>query len=354
MLLEEIKIRQLTNQYLLEPADKYTVVRGLCGVQAQFMVHALHSLKIRTTDYDEATVGDGLVKNWTIRGTVHVFAESDLPVFMHCNNGADYRRRDWGGYSYRNPQGQWQWALTPERQKVLAERILAALEDSARTRDELKEVCRKNGMTPLEEASMFDQWGGGIRELCERGFINYTVQEKAGKKEYCLSPDFVPIPEDTAKLEIARRYFTHMAPATVRDAAYFFGTTQAQVKKWLSSLPVASAECNGKTYFYIENGKSYDQDIPDCLFLAGFDQLMLGYEKKESLYLPPLHRRAIFNLAGIVMPAVLLYGEVVGRWKRKNRKVTVELFSGLGQAGISVIKEKAMTVWADISQIEIQ
>lgn len=45
MTLEELKIRQMTNQYLLSPSDKLTVARDLCGVQAQFMTNALHSLK---------------------------------------------------------------------------------------------------------------------------------------------------------------------------------------------------------------------------------------------------------------------------------------------------------------------
>lgn len=97
MTLEELKIRQMTNQYLLAPADKLTVMRDLCGVQAQFMTNALHSLKIRTNDYDEQTVADGLVKNWSVRGTVHVFAESDLPLFIRCNNGADYRKKRMAG-----------------------------------------------------------------------------------------------------------------------------------------------------------------------------------------------------------------------------------------------------------------
>ena len=63
MTIEELKIRQLTNQHLLSPADKMTVVRDLCGVQAQFFSNAMHSLKLRSDDYDEQTVGDGLVKN---------------------------------------------------------------------------------------------------------------------------------------------------------------------------------------------------------------------------------------------------------------------------------------------------
>lgn len=44
MELTEIKIRQLTNQHLITPTDKLTVVRDLCGLQAQFMSNALHAL----------------------------------------------------------------------------------------------------------------------------------------------------------------------------------------------------------------------------------------------------------------------------------------------------------------------
>ena len=94
-----------------------------------------------------------------------------------------------------------------------------------------------------------------------------------------------------------------------------------KMKKWLSMLPVKSTQCEGKTYYHIENGKEYKEDIPPCIFLAGFDQLMLGYQKKESIYVSPEHLRGIFNLAGIVMPSILLYGNVVGKWKKKNRKI---------------------------------
>lgn len=349
MTLEEIKIRQLTNQYLINPADKMTVVRDLCGIQSQFMVNAMHSLKIRCSDYDEATVKDGLVKNWTVRGTVHVFAKDDLPLFIHCGNGRDYRRNEWNGYTFWNQRDV--WALTPERQQYLSDVILTALKERSLTREELKEICRAAGMTEAEESSMFDQWGGGIRELCERGFMNYVVQEK---KAFCLSPDFTPIPEEEAMLEIARRYFTNIAPATIHDAMYYFHATAAQVKKWLSQLPVTSADCGGKTYYYIENGKTYNYDIPKCLFLAGFDQLMLGYEKKESLYLKQENMRAIFNLAGIVMPALMLHGQVVGKWKKKNRKLSVELFGAVSAADKAVIQDKAESLWRDIAALEIE
>jgi len=336
MTKDEIKLRQLTNQYLINTAPKLQVVQDLCGVQAQFMTNALHSLKIRCSDYDEATVADGLVKNWTVRGTVHVFAEKDLPLFIHCNNGADYRKNEWNGYSFWNQRDT--WALTPERQSFLSEVILNALKKEPCTREELKEICRENGMTESEESSMFDQWGGGIRELCERGFMNYVVQEK---KAFCLSPEFTPVPEEEAKLELVRRYFTNFGPATIHDAMYYFHVSAAQVKQWMKELPLKETECNGKIYYFIENGKSYDYDIPDCLFLAGFDQLLLGYEKKESLYLPQEHLRKIFNLAGIVMPSLMIHGQIVGKWKQKNGKLSVELFDKINEKEKKTVKEKA-------------
>lgn len=347
MTLEELKIRQLTNQYLLAPADKLTVMRDLCGVQAQFMTNALHSLKIRTNDYDEQTVAEGLVKNWSVRGTVHVFAESDLPLFIRCNNGADYRKNEWQGYSYMKNQRPC-WALTPERQKCLADIILAAVSERAYTRDELKELCRANGMTKIEEDCMFESWGGGIRELCVRGFMNYTVQEK---KQYIASPEFSPIPEEEAKFEIARRYFTNIAPATIHDAMYYTGAKQAEVKNWLRELPVESFDFDGRTYYYIPNGKTYDRDIPHCIFLAGFDQLMLGYQKKESIYLKPEYLRGVFNLAGIVMPPILLDGDVAEIWKNKNGKLEIKCFRSLSQAEKSHIEQAADKLWGDIKEV---
>ena len=77
MNLEEIKLRRLAGQHLLVPADTQTVVKDLCGVQAQFLGHALHGLSIRCTEVN----ADGLVKSWTNRGTMHLFSVDDLPLF---------------------------------------------------------------------------------------------------------------------------------------------------------------------------------------------------------------------------------------------------------------------------------
>lgn len=79
---------------------------------------------------------------------------------------------------------------------------------------------------------------------------------------------------------------------------------------------------------------------------------MLGYEKKESLFLAPENIRGIFNLAGIVMPALMLDGNVVGKYKKKDRKLTITLFEALNKKDRDAVLEKAGTLWDDLTKIE--
>ena len=201
-------------------------------------------------------------------------------------------------------------------------------------------------MSDMEEKSLFDPWGGLIRALCEEGRICHKVQEK---KAYQLCPPFEPMEFTSARLEMARRFFSHFGPATIKDAAYFFGTTQTQVKAWLAELPVEEFQYGGKNMFHIGNIPYGDAQMPECLFLSGFDQFLLGYDKAESLVLPKEHMRDIFNLAGIVRPAVLLHGQVAGWWNLKNRKLKITLFSPADRERIEFTASK---LWTDLKQIE--
>ena len=333
MTLEEIKLRRLAGQHLLAPTDTQTVVKDLCGVQAQFLSHALHGLSIRC---DEVNT-DGLIKSWTNRCTMHLFSVDDLPLFLHEGRTHFLRPVD---------TLESDAFISADRKAYFADLIVDAVSQGIDERETLKAVCEKAGMTESESQSLFDPWGGTIRALCEVGRICHKVQEE---KAYQLCPAFKSMAEEPARIELARRYFTHFGPTTVKDAAYFFGTTQAKVKSWLKQLPVMETSLDGKSYFYIDNDLPTGE-LPTCLFLAGFDQLMLGYEKTESLFLPKEHMRDIFNLAGIVRPAILANGTVVGWWNFKNRKLKITLFSPADQ---KLISDAAAAMWSDLKEIEV-
>ncbi len=327
MELEELMIRQLANQHLLEPVHYLDAVKDLCGMQAQFLSNACHALSIRSNDFSEGQTA-GLVKSWTNRGTMHIFAESDLPLFLHEGRSHFLRPCD---------TLEADEFITKERKQYFADLIIDSVAGGVDTREALKDVCSEKGMTETESESVFNAWGGTIRALCESGRICHKVQKK---KAFCICPPFVPMEEETAKLELLRRYFTHYGPATIKDAAYFFGTTQSEIKKYIKQLPLETAACNGRTYFFIENGMNYGHDIPECVFLAGFDPLMLGYQKTESLYLPTEHLRKIFSLAGMVKPSILLNGRIVGSWKRKGKRAEIILFESIPAEKKWIIDEK--------------
>lgn len=339
MTEEEIRCRRLAGQHLLAPVPARTVVRDLCGVQAQFLQSAMHAVRIRS---GAACDPEGLVKSWTIRGTLHVFALEDLPVFLHRGRAQSPRDCDTLGADAR---------VDAARKRFFADLILQRIEAGENTREALREACRSAGMTDAEAESIFNAWGGTIRALCDAGLIGYAVREQ---KTFIRLPHFEPMEANEARLEMARRYFAHFGPATVRDAAYFFGATQSQVKTWLDRLPVRAVPCGGRTYYALEGGASEPDaahDIPPCLLLAGFDQLMLGYQKRESLFFRPEHLRGIFNLTGIVAPTVLLNGRAVGKWKRSGRRLTVTPFEAVRAADRRRIEEEALRLFPALSGV---
>ena len=334
MTLEEIKLQRLHSQHLLQPTDTHTVVTDLCGVQAQFLSHALQGLSIRCTEVDTS----GLIKSWTNRGTMHLFSANDLPLFLHRNRDHFLRPVDtMDSDAY----------IGAARKSYFADLLITAIAEGTDQRDALKTLCKSKGMTDSEAKSLFDPWGGIIRALCEEGKICHKVQET---KAYQLCPSFVPTERDVAQQELLRRYFSHFGPATVKDAAYFFGWPQKQVRELMQHLQLESFVMDGRV-FYSATSVSSNFDIPRCLFLAGFDQLMLGYEKTDNLFLPRQNLRDIFTFSGIVRPALLIDGTIAGYWKLKDRKLTVTLFH---DADRDLIPTTARILWPDIQSIKLE
>ena len=331
MKTHELLHLRLHSQHLLSPGSNPAA--DLCGLQAQFLRNAVHALRIRSSE----VFVDDLVKTWTLRGTVHLVPERDLPLYIrHCGSPEDVCRSDW--YQWTAERGH---ANAPAREIELARLTVAAIAEGIDEREALRLHLRQHGMTEAEEARVFNPWGGMIAELANIGVLAFRVEET---KRYRLLTPFTPLPEDAARLELARRYFTHYSPATLRDAAYFFHWTQAEIKGLLARLPVETLVVDGRTYFYIPNGEPRD-DLPEVILLAGFDPLMMGYRKEDNPFLPPAHLRGIFNLAGIVNPAILLHGRVVGKWKEKDGKVELTPFEPIPHSDQERIIEEVIRLF---------
>ena len=159
MTAEEIKVRRLSGQQLLSPGGPLDVAGALCGLQAQFFSNALHALAIRCGGNADTA---GLVKSWTVRGTLHLFPERDLPLFLHRGRSRFLRPQDTMNGDER---------ISGSRKQKFAALILDSVAQGVEEREALKEVCRRAGMSQGEEESLFDPWGGLIRALCEAGLL---------------------------------------------------------------------------------------------------------------------------------------------------------------------------------------
>ena len=96
MQLDDIRLLRMSRQYLFAPAeDELTVLQSLCGLQAQFYGNCLHALRLRCVKApDEDILRTSAVKTWTLRGTLHLIAQSDLPLFRtQARAGRNYPER---------------------------------------------------------------------------------------------------------------------------------------------------------------------------------------------------------------------------------------------------------------------
>lgn len=126
MQIDDILLLRMKRQYLFAPAkDEFTVLRGLCGLQAQFYGNCLHALRLRCGKApDEDILRTSTVKTWTLRGTLHLIAQSDLPIFLYDGRSHFLRPCDTMSDDSR---------LSAARKRELAAIILDAAKKAAAT-----------------------------------------------------------------------------------------------------------------------------------------------------------------------------------------------------------------------------
>ncbi|MFI3142724.1 DNA glycosylase AlkZ-like family protein [Streptococcus suis] len=307
----------LQKQGLLNPQSVQQICQNLNGLQAQFQpyVHVGFRNRMTADDFHEGSWQEELTRQWSIRRTVHAYLKSEIPLYIHEGRMAsvDYLETV-----------SWDGAL-PQVKKKFYQVILEALETGPMTREELKILCRAENIGVEEEKQVFNAWGGLLRYMVERG----EIYQEYGVKRFHRLRDFQPLPKKEAELEIARRYFTGFGPVSLADARYYFKENKSTVLKWMKQLDLKTVEVAGEERFYL--GELEEAELPDCLFVAGFDQLLLGYEKKANPFFNPKYIRNIYTLTGIVKPVVFYKGRFVATWKRDKGTILLDIFEDITQ-----------------------
>lgn len=324
LTLKELLAQSLARHHLLRRADRLQVVSDLCGLQAQFSTGPREALRIRARDYAEDGWAEGLVKIWSHRGTIHVVPAFELGLHLSARGNTGPLTEAWYGWGI--PQGEIErWA------DCIRELVTAGVGG----REELKGACAARGMAPDLVPRIFNGWGGLLKEMCDRGLLVY---EAGTAKRFALPPqEPVWLPQEEARAIFVRRYFERFGPATVADCASFLGYRPAEVLELArrAALPLKQVACGDVTLSYLGE-LDPEARVPGCVYLAGFDQLVLGYRDRARFARPP-DLSHITNKAGIVFPVVLYRGRACARWKRAGKRLVITEFRPLSPTARNVI-----------------
>lgn len=288
-------------------------VRGLLGIQSQFLRHAKWAARLRGVELDAAP--ENYFRAWTLRGTMHIHALEDYALYLHEGSRSPYMNEYWNRYA----------GLTAAEKRRAGEHMLRLVADGVTGRKDIISAFQARGASKETVDFLFDAWGGLPRILMEQGEIIQTVSDELS---YAIAPDVPAMPAEQAELEQMRRYLEAYAPCGVGDAVYFFRYTRAKAKKLMQQCVDASGGVlywdDGVVFRAADGGDA--GAAAGTFVLPGFDPLLLGYEKKENAMIPPEHLRAIYSLQGIIKPVIVHRGRCVATWTVRSNAVYIGPF----------------------------
>jgi hypothetical protein len=312
----EILRRRLENQALARTAFRSAedVVSWFGAVQAQDYLGSLWALGMRMrdateTDIEAAETRRAIVRTWPMRGTLHFVAAADV---------------------------RWMTQLLAPR--VLARnaaRIEREVQVDAAVIDRCREVvvAALSGGKRLERAALYQALESrrirtaGSRGLHILGWLamdgTLCLAGRSGKQHtFALLDEWIPatrpLERDAALAGLATRYFTSHGPATLQDFCWWAGITGKDAQLGVDGAGARLArEAIGDRQFYWGAGtrkrkRMHGAAAPRVKLLPAYDEYTVAYADRAWLASDAGRQDAM----GLLGPAVMADGIVIGRWKR--------------------------------------
>jgi len=317
------------------PAD---VAVRLCGAHAQVMSAAEVSVAIRLDGATRSTVraalseDRSLVKTYGPRGTVHLLAADDLPMWTGALSAVPSRSPF--------PEGV---RLTPAQATQVVEAIADSLADRDLTLDELNdEVVRRAGAWAGERVmpafqELWPRWRQVITQAAHRGVLAFGPS--AGRTVTYTNPRVKPWPATRALATLVRHYLAGYGPATPQQFAQWLGAPPAWAAELFASMAadLIPVDFEGGRAWVAEAAVA-EEPPAGVRLLPYFDAYLIGSHPRAKLYPGPAATRALSptGQAGN-FPVVLVDGVVAGVWhqKRSGRTIAVAV-ELLGRSTVSL------------------
>lgn len=301
---------RLASQRLARPlASPAAVVAWMGAVQAQDRAAALWAIGLRTerakaADVERAFDRGEVVRTWPMRGTLHVVPAKEAHAMVALLAPRALRR-----------------AASRERELRLTDRVLERSRGVlARALEGGHRLTRPEAYQLLDAAGIATRGQRGVHilgHLAQEGLLCLGPME--GKQSTLVlldewaRPPKERAPRAQALTSLAATYVRGHGPASAQDFAWWCGQPVGEARAalegarglrerdglWTASRPRPAAR----------EGRAH--------LLPAFDEMLVGY-KDRSASLARIPPRRVPPSAGLLSPVVVVDGQVVGRWTRKQ------------------------------------
>ena len=351
-------VRRLQRHALLTPApsgtDPAEIAAVICGAHAQVLSAAELSLALRIHAATRTTVRQALwddhrlIKTYGPRGTVHLLAADDLPMWMAALSAIPAHSPF--------PDGV---RLTPKQAEQIVDAIGVAIEDAELTIDELDEAV----------VNLAGEWAGdrvmpAFQDLWPRR--RQAVVMAAYRGVLCFGPNkgrrvtytnprrwlpgLKPASEDQAIAAVMTRYLSGYGPATPQQFAQWIGAPPAWAVEQFERHPQLLTKINfDGTPAWVASGDTEMSGEFDAeggvLLLPYFDAYAVGSHPRSRLFPGEAATRALApsGQAGNY-PVLLIDGVVAGVWHQRHSgrqiEVTVEALTRLTASQLRAVEHQ--------------
>ncbi len=154
-------------------------------------------------------------------------------------------------------------------------------------------------------------------------------KQKEGKPTYAILEEWVPernrkVNRDEALKELGQRYFTSRGPATIQDFIWWSGLSSGDAKLALeyNKTHLISETIENETYWFDNSSIGPNRSQDETFLLPAFDEFIIGYRDRKASLSKTDHKKTISD-NGIFYPTILLNGQIIGTWRRNNKKDAV-------------------------------
>lgn len=328
----QVRARRLDRHALSTPRDAgpADIAATICGAHAQVLSAAELSIGLRTAGLTRADVRNALwserslVKAFGPRGTVHLLAAPDLPM--------------WTGALSAVPASA-NGVLTPEQTDEVVAAIASAIEDAELTVDELSDaVIARTGpwagdLVVPGFTGMWPRWRSALATAGVRGALCFGPNR--GRKVTYTDPrrwlpGLSPAEGRSALAELVGRYLRAYGPATPQHFAQWLSAPRRWATELFDSLSdeLERVDVDGSPAWLPAGDTAVPSEPPEGIrLLPYFDAYTVGSHPRELVFHGPAAERALSRGQAGNVPVLLVDGTVAGVWhqRRSGRRLDIRV-----------------------------